>query len=170
MPINVTKHNDSTPFKLVLDIIKGNAPNNQTIPNNKFNINNNFEGTIIGGNLSVLYSLRGTEYEPNYNNKLLFIEDLDEYLYHIDRMMLNLELGGVLRQIKGLLVGGMTQMHDNTISFGKSAEEIIYDYFAKYNKTLIFNFPAGHFNNNFPIIMGNKIKISLNNNQINIKN
>ncbi|HRD37564.1 MAG TPA: LD-carboxypeptidase, partial [Bacteroidia bacterium] len=77
-------------------------------------------------------------------NKILFIEDLDEYLYHIDRMMLQLKRSGKLKNLKGLIVGGMSDMKDNKIPFGKSAEEIIYDAVKEYKYPVCFNFPAGH--------------------------
>ncbi len=117
---------------------------------------------ITGGNLSILYSLTGTAMQVNTYGKILFIEDLDEYLYHIDRIMMNLKLAGMLHGLAGLLVGGMTDMHDNTVPFGQTAEEIILSYVQEYEYPVFFNVPAGHINDNRALIMGKKITIENN--------
>lgn len=111
-------------------------------------------GKVVGGNLSILYSLSGTSSDIDTEGKILFIEDLDEYLYHIDRMMMNLKRSGKLEQLAGLVVGGMTQMRDNTIPFGKTAEEIIAEAVSNYKYPVLFGFPAGHQNENMPLILG----------------
>lgn len=123
------------------------------------NIKGDAEGIIVGGNLSVLYSLLGSDIFPDTKDKILFIEDLDEYLYHIDRMMMAFERAGVLDNIKGLVVGGMTGMHDNTVPFGMSAEDIILEKVADKNIPVTFNFPAGHFEDNQALILGRKFEI-----------
>ena len=120
-----------------------------------------FDGTIVGGNLSVLYSLLGTPYFPNCSNCYLFIEDLDEFLYHIDRMMLALKLAGVFDQAKGLIVGSFTDLKDNTKEFGQSVDnpfgkdykEIILDHVPK-DYLVRFDMPMGHGERNYPIILG----------------
>lgn len=114
------------------------------------------EGEVVGGNLSILYSLLGSKSQMDTKNKILFLEDLDEYLYHIDRMMQALDRAGMLKNLAGLLVGGMSDMNDNSIPFGKTAEEIIYDAVANYDYPVAFNFPAGHIANNEPIVFGEK--------------
>ncbi len=119
------------------------------------------KGILVGGNLSIIYSLTGTKSQLNTNNKILFIEDLDEYLYHIDRMMQNLKRAGMLQNLAGLLVGGMTDMHDNTIPYGKNAEEIILDNVKEYDYPVCFNFFAGHGKDNRALIMGVVTKLSL---------
>jgi muramoyltetrapeptide carboxypeptidase len=118
-------------------------------------------GILVGGNLSVLYSLRGTPFEPPYAENILFLEDLDEYLYHIDRMMTNLKLGGVLRNISGLVVGGMTDMNDNAIPFGKNAEEIISAYMDELAIPVAFGLDAGHLDNNTPLILGASVRLKV---------
>jgi muramoyltetrapeptide carboxypeptidase len=115
------------------------------------------EAEIIGGNLSILYGLLGSESQLNTKGKILFIEDLDEYLYHIDRMLYALKRAGMLENLAGLLVGGMSDMKDNAIPFGKNAEEIIRDVVAEYNFPVAFNFPAGHIDHNMPLIFGKKL-------------
>ena len=123
------------------------------------NIKGDAEGIIVGGNLSVLYSLLGSDIFPDTKDKILFIEDIDEYLYHIDRMMMAFERAGVLDNIKGLVVGGMTGMHDNAVPFGMSAEDIILEKVADKNIPVTFNFPAGHFEDNQALILGRKFEI-----------
>lgn len=112
---------------------------------------------LVGGNLSILYSLMGTPTEIDTKGKILFIEDLDEYLYHIDRMMQNLRRAGKLKHLKGLIVGGMTQMKDNEIPFGKTAQEIILEAVQPYHYPVYFDFPAGHGAENLPLILGREV-------------
>jgi muramoyltetrapeptide carboxypeptidase len=119
-------------------------------------------GELVGGNLSILYSLMGSPSAINCDNKILFIEDLDEYLYHIDRMMMNLKRNGCLESIKGIIIGSMTKMKDNDIPWGKDALQIVDDVTKKYKIPIIFNFPAGHIQDNRALIMGNKITIDVN--------
>jgi len=118
-------------------------------------------GELIGGNLSILYSLLGSESSINTNGKILFIEDLDEYLYHIDRMLLNLKRNGYLENLKGLIVGGMSDMHDNEIPFGKNAKEIILDVVSEFDFPVIFDFPAGHLTDNRSLILGRKVNLEV---------
>lgn len=124
------------------------------------------QSKIVGGNLSVLYSLCGSSSAINTDGKILFIEDLDEYLYHIDRMMMNLKRNGVFKNLKALIVGGMTDMHDNRIPFGKTAEEIILDAVKDYNYPVFFNFPAGHIKDNQALIFGREVKLISENDQV----
>ena len=111
-------------------------------------------GEIVGGNLSMLYSLLGSNSAIKTSDKILFIEDLDEYLYHVDRMMMNLKRNGYFGNLKGLIIGGMTEMNDNTIPFGKTAEEIILDNIKEFDFPVCFNFPAGHLKDNRALIFG----------------
>lgn len=124
----------------------------------------NASGELVGGNLSILYSLFGSESAIDCTDKILFIEDLDEYLYHIDRMMMNLKRNGCLESIKGIIVGSMSKMKDNEIPWGKNALEIVDDVTKKYNIPIIYNFPAGHINDNRALILGSKVTIHLNEN------
>ena len=118
-------------------------------------------GELVGGNLSILYSLMGSKSAINCDDKILFIEDLDEYLYHIDRMMMNLSRNGCLESIKGIIVGSMTKMKDNDIPWGKDALQIIQDVTKKYTIPIIYNFPAGHIQDNRALKMGNKVSITV---------
>ncbi len=126
------------------------------------------KGQFVGGNLSVLYSLCGSASAIRTEGKILFIEDLDEYLYHIDRMMQNLKRNGMLNDLAGLVVGGMTEMHDNTIPFGKTAIEIVMAAVAEYNYPVCLNFPAGHVSDNRAIIMGRRVSLEIHENRVQI--
>ena len=119
-------------------------------------------GELVGGNLSILYSVLGSPSAIDCTDKILFLEDLDEYLYHIDRMMMNLKRNGCLESIKGIIVGSMTKMKDNDIPWGKNALEIIEDVTKKYNIPVLYNFPAGHIQDNRALIMGSKVTIDVN--------
>lgn len=109
---------------------------------------------IVGGNLSVLYSMLGSDLFPETDGKILFIEDLDEYLYHIDRMMMALKRAGKLSNLKALMVGAFSDMHDNNIPFGMTAKEIIYEKVKEYGYPVIWDYPAGHIDDNQSIIFG----------------
>ena len=119
------------------------------------------EGILTGGNLSILVSLMGSATEVDTTNKILFIEDVDEYLYHIDRLMMNLKRGGKLKNLKGLIVGGMSEMKDNTVPFGKSAQEIIAEAVKEYDYPVCYDFPAGHGEENLAMILGRKINLRI---------
>ena len=116
---------------------------------------------IIGGNLSMLYSLLGSNSDIDTGGKILFIEDLDEYLYHIDRMMMNLKRNGKLDNLAGLVIGALSDMHDNTIPFGKTAEEIVAEHCANYSYPVGFGFPAGHIKDNKTLILGGTVRLEV---------
>jgi muramoyltetrapeptide carboxypeptidase len=124
----------------------------------------NAEGELLGGNLSLLYALNGSVSDIDTKGKILFIEDLDEYLYHVDRMMISMKRSGKLEGLKGLVVGGMTDMKDNTVPFGKTAEKIIMDAVKDYDFPVAFNFPAGHIDRNLALIFGRKVKFEVGDN------
>lgn len=133
-----------------------------TWDNSISNINlNNIEAEIIGGNLSLVYALQGSKSDINTDGKILFLEDLDEYFYHIDRMFCSLDRSGKLKNLKGLLIGGMSDMKDNSIPFGMNTEEIILHYTSKYNYPVIFNFPCGHIEHNYAVKLGMKARIEV---------
>lgn len=121
------------------------------------------EGVLLGGNLSLLYALRGTPYDIDPRGKILFLEDLDELLYHLDRMVMNLRLARWFEGLAGLIVGGMTDMHDkNPLDpFGRSAEEIILAATEGTTYPICSSFPAGHIDDNRALIMGQKAKLSV---------
>jgi muramoyltetrapeptide carboxypeptidase len=102
------------------------------------------QGTLLGGNLSLLATLVGTPTEPDYSGAVLFLEDLDEYRYHLDRMMVQLKRSGRLAGLQGLVVGHMSDMRDNQVPFGLEAYDIIREHVADYGYPLAFGFPVGH--------------------------
>lgn len=119
------------------------------------------KGVVVGGNLSVIYSLLGSPSDINTEDKILFLEDLDEYLYHVDRMAFNLFRNKKFKNIKGLIVGGMTKMNDNNIPFGNNANEIIFKQVQHLDIPICFNFPSGHLDNNLSIIFGKESYLSV---------
>ena len=109
---------------------------------------------IVGGNLSVLYSMLGSDLFPETDGNILFIEDVDEYLYHIDRMMMALKRAGKLAKLKALLVGAFNDMHESSLPIGMTAKEIIYEKVKEYGYPVIGDVPAGHIDNNLALVLG----------------
>ncbi len=153
MPVNF-KTNTPECLEITKGILEGSPNPYEWNSGSDLSLDGKAEGVLVGGNLSVIYSLLGSESIPDMNGKILFIEDLDEYLYHIDRMMMNLKRNGILEEISGLVVGGMTDMNDNAIPWGKRAEETIYEHFKGYGKPLAFDFSGGHVDHHLPLIHG----------------
>jgi muramoyltetrapeptide carboxypeptidase len=122
----------------------------------------NAEGILIGGNLSILYSITGTRSGMNTFGKILFIEDIDEYCYHIDRMMINLKRSGKLQDLAGVIVGAFSDIKDNPIPFGKNAYEIIAEHLQNFDYPVCFDFPAGHIADNRAIGIGKTYKLRVN--------
>lgn len=123
-------------------------------PANPLNRLGKMEGEIVGGNLSVLMGMNGSDIFPETDGKILFIEEVDEYIYHIDRMMHCLKRAGKLAHLKGLIVGGLTQIKDNTHPFGQTVEEVIAEAVSEYDYPVCFGFPAGHFDDNRAVFFG----------------
>jgi muramoyltetrapeptide carboxypeptidase len=159
MPLTFPKASEDSKHLLAENLL-GRFPTIkwESHPSNKYNTA--AEGEIIGGNLSILYSLLGTKSGFNTNGKILFIEEIDEYLYHIDRMMMSLKLAGKLDGLKALVVGGFTDIKDNEIPFGKSYEEIILEHTSSYNYPVVFGFPAGHIDDNRPLALNARVRIA----------
>ena len=116
---------------------------------------------LTGGNLSLLFSLKGTKADPITRGKILFIEDVGEYYYHIDRMMTSFKLSGHLEDLAALIVGGMNKIADIKLPWGKSIEETILNAVNEYDYPVIFNFPAGHISDNRAIYIGKTAKIEI---------
>ncbi len=157
MPINIISNSEKS-IETLKNALFGNQLNYE-FPSHQLNISGKANGLLVGGNLSVLYSLLGSISSVETTEKILFIEDLDEYLYHIDRMLQNLKRNGYLENIAGLIVGSMTQMRDNEIPFGKTAEEIILDLVKPYRIPVVFNAPFGHLDDNRALILGRNIQL-----------
>lgn len=159
IPVNIIGNTPQAIESLRLTLF-GNIPS-YTLNAHQLNRQGTCKGTLIGGNLSVLYSIIGTKSALQAQNGILFIEDLDEYLYHIDRMMLSLYRSGFLAKLKGLVVGAMSDMKDNNIPFGSNAYEIIAQYVRNYDFPVLFDFPAGHIPNNNAIVIGKPYKLQI---------
>ena len=143
-----------------------------TIEGNNYNIEGNSNGQLIGGNLTLLHCLLGSESSIDTDGKILFIEDLGEYLYHIDRMLISLKRAGYFDNCKGLIVGDFTEMRKNTTPFGRNLKELILDIVREYDFPVSFGFPAGHGEKNYPMILGREInlKVSKQQSTINFSN
>ncbi|HLO59626.1 MAG TPA: LD-carboxypeptidase [Bacteroidales bacterium] len=126
---------------------------------NRLNRKGKGKGILTGGNLSVLYSLAGSVYDPDMDGKILFIEDIGENLYHIDRMMMSLKIRGKLDMLNGLIVGEMTDMNGSKAGFHKPAYQIIKEHTAAYDYPVIFGFPAGHGETNLAMVMGRETEM-----------
>ena len=158
MAFQFTKHEEAT--ESLRKVLFGEKQEYETEPN-KLNRIGEAKAEIVGGNLSLLYALSGSHSDIDTKGKILFIEDLDEYLYHIDRMMLQLKRSGKLKNLKGLIVGGMSDMKDNAIPFGKTAEEIIWDAVKDYKYPVCFDFPAGHITRNLAFYIGKRANLKV---------
>lgn len=119
------------------------------------------QAELTGGNLSIIYSLSGSVSDQSTDGKILFIEDVDEYLYHIDRMMQQLKRSGKLSHLAGLIVGSMSRMRDNEVGFGKTAQEIITKTVEEFDYPVLFDFPAGHDPLNLTLILGRKLSLEV---------
>ena len=128
-----------------------------SITSNKNNKTGKSEGIIVGGNLTLIQSTIGSKTELKMKDKILFIEEIGEYAYHIDRMLYSLKRAGYFENCKGLIVGQISDVKKNNTDFGRSINELILDVLDEYNFPILFDFPAGHEKTNFPIILGRKV-------------
>ncbi|MEX2596597.1 MAG: LD-carboxypeptidase [Salibacteraceae bacterium] len=128
---------------------------------NLLNRKGSTSGNLVGGNLSVIYSIMQTPSAVNYDGKILFLEDLTEYLYHLDRMMMQLKRSRQLENLRGLVVGQFTEMIDNPVPFGKNAYEIIADTVSDYDFPVAFDAPIGHVDYNEAVFCGRNVKLTV---------
>jgi muramoyltetrapeptide carboxypeptidase len=164
MPLNITSSIIQTPTcTTLLDALTGQNLM-YSFPAHPCNRSGEATGTLVGGNLSVLYSILGSSSDFHTDNTILFLEDTDEYLYHIDRMMVNFKRTGKLSRLAGLVVGGMSRMNDNSIAFGKNAQEIIAEHCRDYSFPLCFNLPVGHQPDNRALRLGTPASLVVNEN------
>ncbi|MGG7552196.1 S66 peptidase family protein [Chryseobacterium arthrosphaerae] len=151
-------------YELIFDILKGKTPQ-YSLKTHPLNKAGNIEGELVGGNLALIYALLGTRYSFDFKDKILFIEDIGENFYALDRMIMSLELAGVFNKIKGLIVGGMTNMGDEKdnkdyeASFDGFAYKLISERISKYKFPVVFGFPNGHIRDNRPLIIGGNVKV-----------
>jgi muramoyltetrapeptide carboxypeptidase len=162
MPVNFKDKCDGNPSVITLKKALFGKEIVYRIPAEQYNRKGSCKGPLVGGNLSILYSLTNTSSDIKTNGNILFIEDLDEYLYHIDRMMMNLRRSGKLEGLAGLIVGSMNKMHDNNEPFNKTANEIIAEAVEDYPYPVCYNFPAGHIEDNRALILGREVILDVN--------
>jgi muramoyltetrapeptide carboxypeptidase len=137
---------------------------NYEIPASSLNRTGEATGVLTGGNLAILAHLTGSSSEVDTTGKILFIEDIGEHLYNVDRLMLNLKRAGKLDKLVGLVVGGFTDMQDTTRPFGQTVEQIIFDKVKGYDYPVCFNFPCGHQEINYTLALGAQHKLSVSEN------
>jgi muramoyltetrapeptide carboxypeptidase len=140
-----------------------------TIPSKAYDVKGKASGELVGGNISILNSLLGSKSSIDTGGKILFIEDLDEYLYHIDRMMYNLKRNGYFEKVKGIVVGSMSDMHDNEIPFGQNEVQIITAIASEYQIPIVFEFPAGHQVDNRALLLGKQVDFEVNEKEVTLK-
>lgn len=136
---------------------------------NELNKKGKAKGCLVGGNLALLANITGTPSDINTKNKILFIEDVGEYIYNVDRMMYQLKRSGKLDHLKGLIVGSFSEMKDTTISFGQTAEEAIRDLVKEYDYPVCFGFPVGHDKENYALKVGVKYQLNVSGNCVELK-
>ncbi len=161
-PMPKTFSRDYPSVERLQDFLFGSFPDYK-ISSHPMNQLGRAEGQIVGGNLCLLAHSIGSQSELNTEGKILFIEDISEYLYNIDRMIVQLKRAGKLDNLAGLIVGDFSDTKDNDSPFGKGVEEIVLEHTASYNYPICFGFPAGHESVNFPLLLGRNttMKISI---------
>ncbi len=147
-------------FESLLTILKGKKQSYH-IQKDTQNKIGTAKGRLTGGNLSILYSLQATDLEIDTRNKILFIEDINENIYHIERMIINLKQSKKFDRLRGLILGYFTEIKNTTPNYGMEAIEIIKFYTKSYDFPIVSNFPAGHEATNFPLIMGRNISLEV---------
>ena len=118
-------------------------------------------GELIGGNLSLLAHLTGTPSDINTKNKILFLEDIGEQIYAIDRLLYQLKRSGKMNELAGLIIGGFTEMKDSDRPFGKTIYEVIAELVAEFNYPVCFNFPVSHSKENYALKIGGMYQLSV---------
>ena len=125
------------------------------------------KGQLVGGNLALLTSMLGSRSQLNTDGKILFIEEIGEYKYAIDRMLQSLKRAGYFKNLKAVIVGDMSNVKKNTTSWGSTIEQLILDVLPKENPVL-FDFPAGHESENRALIFGRRIELAIINNHYSV--
>ncbi|MBN2480865.1 MAG: LD-carboxypeptidase [Bacteroidales bacterium] len=161
MPRRITSgRNDLISMQTLKDALFGNMRKYDALPH-AYNRHGKSEGILTGGNLSVLFSLRGTAYDLDTDDKILFLEDVHEYLYHVDRMITNLKISHKLERLKGLVIGGMNGMKTSSSGFTKPAYDIIKEAVAQYHYPVMFGIPSGHVKPNKALVFGRYVNMNV---------
>lgn len=141
-------------------LLKGQLANYSCSPH-AFNKLGKTTGELVGGNLSLIVHMIGTKTAYQTKNKILFMEDLGEYIYHIDRMFLQLKRAGFLEGLAGLVIGGFTDMKDTTVEFGMTVYETLQEHLKEYNYPICYDFPVSHETPNYALKVGAKHELSV---------
>ena len=160
---------DDESIKKLKDVIFGKGELHYVIESNKYNITGEASGKLVGGNLTLLQSLLQSKSSIDTTNKIIFIEEVGEYLYHIDRMLHSLKRADYFSKCSGLIVGDFTDIRKNETKFGKNLYEIINEIVKEYNFPVIYGFPAGHGQKNLPLIFGRNVEINVSENKSEIR-
>ncbi|WP_199120949.1 LD-carboxypeptidase [Pedobacter sp. ASV28] len=144
-------------------------PNNYTYQSDFKGRYGETKGVLIGGNLSLLIAVEGSESEMDYTDKILFIEDVGEHEYSIDRMMRILYRNGKLARLKGLIVGAFNEIEEEKIPFGQTPEEVIWELVAQYDYPVCFHFPTGHIADNRAMVLGKTVSLTVENHNVQLK-
>ena len=160
---------DDDSIKKLKDIIFGTEELHYVIESNKYNITGEASGKLVGGNLTLLQSLLQSKSSIDTTNKIIFIEEVGEYLYHIDRMLYSLKRADYFSKCSGLIIGDFTDIRNNETKFGKNLYEIINEIVKEYNFPVIYGFPAGHGQKNLPLIFGRNVEIKVSQNKSEIR-
>jgi len=139
------------------------------IEGHEFNINGEASGKLVGGNLTLLQSLLQSKSSIETTKKIIFIEEVGEYLYHIDRMLHSLKRADYFSKCSGLIIGDFTDIKKNETKFGKNLHEIINEIVEDYNIPVMYGFPAGHGEENLPLIFGRNVQITVSENKSEIR-
>lgn len=161
MPLNF-EQNSTEAISTLLEVLAGDFQP-FSLPYNPYNKTGKSQGKLVGGNLSILYSLLGTDEKIDFSNTILFIEEIGEQLYHLDRMLFAFSKAGIFDKIKGLIVGGMTGMKDTEISIGMYYQEIILSHLSYHNLPVCFDFPVGHIDDNRALVIGKNVELIVTN-------
>ena len=162
MCVSLTK--DLNDVKNSIDTFKsalfGN-PEDYTLEGAQYNREGETSGQLVGGNLTILHTMLGSKESIDTSGKILFIEEIGEYKYHIDRMLQSMKRAGYFDNLKGLVVGDMSKMRKNTTLWGTSVEQLILDALSDYDFPIVFNMPAGHEKDNRALVLGRNVELKV---------
>ncbi len=144
-------------------------PTNYNLEGSEYNRTGEATGMLVGGNLTMLHTMLGSDESIDTSGKILFIEEIGEYKYHIDRMLQSMKRAGYFNNLKGLIVGDMTKLRKNTTLWGTSVEQLILDALAEYDFPIAFNMPAGHEDDNRALVLGKTIQLKVEKSETSIK-
>ena len=164
---DISVNDDS--IKKLKDILFEEGELKYIIEGNEYNITGEASGKLVGGNLTLLQSLLQSKSSIDTTNKIIFIEDVGEYLYHIDRMLHSLKRANYFSKCSGLIVGDFTDIKKNETKFGKNLYEIINEIVEEYNFPVMYGFSAGHGEKNLPLIFGRNVQITVSENKSEIR-